>query len=59
MQTAGNKAHKAKMPQQRKPTEQEIKNFTEFIDLLREETERQKHMSEKEKKDNAIKMGDI
>ena len=47
------------MPKQRKPTEQEIKNFTEFIDLLREETERQKHMSEKEKKDNAIKMGDI
>ena len=41
------------------PSEQAIKNFTEFIDLLREETERQKNMSEQEKKDNAIKMGDI
>lgn len=42
-----------------KPTTVEIKNFTEFIDLLREEAERQKHMSEQEKKDNAIKVGDI
>ena len=43
----------------RKPTDEEIKNFTEFIDLLREETEKQKNMSEQEKKDNVIKMGDI
>ncbi|MCR4324930.1 MAG: hypothetical protein NUV69_04570 [Candidatus Curtissbacteria bacterium] len=47
------------MSKKQKLAEEEIKNFTEFIDLLQEETERQKHMSEKEKKDNAVKMGDI
>ena len=47
------------MVKKQKPTKEEIKNFTEFIELLREETEKQKHMSKQEKKDNAIKMGDI
>lgn len=43
----------------KKPSKEAIKNFTEFIVLLRKEAENQKNMSEQEKKDNKIKMGDI
>jgi len=43
----------------RKPTKEDIKNFTEFIKALREAEKEQKNMSDQEKKDNAIKMGEI
>jgi hypothetical protein len=43
----------------KKPSKETVKNCTEFISLLREESGKQKNMSEQEKKDNAIKMGDI
>ena len=47
------------MPKKRKPTKATLRNFTDFIDLSQEQTERQKHMSEQEKNDNTIKMEDI
>ncbi len=42
-----------------KPSEEQIENFTSLFNALNEEAEKQKNMSKKERKDNAIKMGDI
>ena len=42
-----------------KPTEEEIKNFTNLFNALYEELAKQKSMTKQEKKANAIKMGNI
>ena len=42
-----------------KPTDEEIENFTRLFNALNEEMEKQKNMTIQEKKDNAIKMGEI
>jgi len=40
-------------------TDEGAKNLVELMQLLKKESEHQKTMTAKEKKDNAIKMGDI
>ncbi|KKS05038.1 MAG: hypothetical protein UU56_C0001G0005 [Candidatus Curtissbacteria bacterium GW2011_GWA2_41_24] len=47
------------MAKRRKFTKEETKNLVDLMHALRDAFEDQKHLTQKEKKDNAIKMGDI
>ncbi|MEX0616625.1 MAG: hypothetical protein WD231_02295 [Candidatus Woykebacteria bacterium] len=43
----------------KKPTKEEVENFTNLFNTLNSEAEKQKSMTKLEKKNNSIKMGEI